>query len=124
MRHILAVTSVVLLSAAVAWAQDWDLGNEAYERGDYAAALMEWRPLAEAGDASAQNNLGLMYNKGEGVTQDSETAYMRFDIGCALGDKLGCYNRDKLSVMMTPADISEAQRHARICMESAYKDCE
>ena len=30
----------------------------AYDRQDYAAALREWRPLAEQGFASAQYNLG------------------------------------------------------------------
>ena len=28
-------------------------GVAAYERGDYAAALKEWRPLAEQGDTKA-----------------------------------------------------------------------
>ena len=30
----------------------------------YAAALREWRPFAEQGDADAQLNLGLMYANG------------------------------------------------------------
>ena len=42
----------------------------AYERGDYATALQLWRPRAEQGVALAQNNLGLMYYNGQGVTQD------------------------------------------------------
>ncbi len=36
-------------------------GVTAYDQGDYATALREWRPLAEQGDAEAQYNLGLMY---------------------------------------------------------------
>ena len=42
----------------------------AYERGDYATALKEFRALAEQGDASAQFSLGVMYLKGQSVTQD------------------------------------------------------
>ena len=42
----------------------------AYERGDYATALLLWRPLAEQGIASAQHNLGNVYYNGQGVTQD------------------------------------------------------
>jgi hypothetical protein len=45
-------------------------GLAAYKRGDYAAAIKEWRPLAEAGNATAQNNLGVMYREGQGVPQD------------------------------------------------------
>ncbi len=51
-------------------AADFQAGLEAYNRGDYATALKEWRPLAEQGDADAQFNLGVMYDNGRGVTQD------------------------------------------------------
>jgi uncharacterized protein len=37
---------------------------------DYATALKEFLPLAKDGNASAQYNLGLMYNDGHGVAQD------------------------------------------------------
>ncbi len=60
---------VVVLVAAPAWA-DFKTGMEAYERGAYATALKEWRPLAEQGDALAQGLLGLMYAKGQGVPPD------------------------------------------------------
>ncbi len=40
------------------------------QRGDYATALRERRPLAEQGNAEAQFNLGNMYRKGLGVPQD------------------------------------------------------
>jgi hypothetical protein len=62
---------------APAWA-GWDEGQAAYQRGDYATALHEWRPLAEQGDAAAQNNLGVMYYKGEGVPQDYAKAVKWF----------------------------------------------
>ena len=45
-------------------------GVAAYNRGDYATAIRELRPLAERGLAEAQLKLGIMYNKGEGVPQD------------------------------------------------------
>ena len=60
---------IIALAAPVA-AQDFDAGLEAIERGDYAAALREFRPLAGQGDASAQYNLGVMYFVGQGVPQD------------------------------------------------------
>ena len=37
----------------------------AYQRGDFAAALQLFQPLAEHGDASAQCNLGVMYEQGK-----------------------------------------------------------
>ena len=54
---------------APAWA-GFDEGVAAFKRGDYATALREFRPLAERGDATAQFNLGIMYDTGLGVPQD------------------------------------------------------
>ncbi len=45
-------------------------GVAAYKLGAYATTLRELRPLAEQGNAAAQYNLGFMYTKGQGVSQD------------------------------------------------------
>ncbi len=55
--------------AAPAWA-GFNEGVDAYNRGDYATAVRELRPLAEQGDASAQFFLGSMYYMGTGVPRD------------------------------------------------------
>jgi len=49
---------------------DFQVGLDAYDRGDYATALSELRPLAEQGDAEAQFKLGVLYHDGLGVTQN------------------------------------------------------
>ncbi len=54
---------------APAWA-GFDEGMAAYNRGDYATAIREWRPLAKQGVADAQYNLGVMYVEGLGVPQN------------------------------------------------------
>jgi len=73
---------LLLLLASPAWAdsarEKFQRGWDAYHRGDYATALKEWRPLAVQGDAHAQHNLGNMYSKGKGVTQDYQTAISWF----------------------------------------------
>ena len=45
----------------------------AYERGDYATAMLGFRILVEQGDANAQFNLGSMYDFGEGVPSARES---------------------------------------------------
>ncbi len=45
-------------------------GYQSYLQGDYEAALQEWRPLAELGDAEAQYNLGVLYDEGACLKQD------------------------------------------------------
>ena len=65
MRALLAIpilaTGPGFGGAALADYQD---GLDAHERGDYATALHEFRPLTEWGNSSAQNNLGVMYGNG------------------------------------------------------------
>ena len=68
MRHIIAALLLIVL-ATPAWA-GFDEGVAAYDRGDYATALREWRPLAEQGHVLAQYKIGTMYSQGVGVRQD------------------------------------------------------
>ncbi|ALH79698.1 SPOR domain-containing protein [Sphingopyxis macrogoltabida] len=66
-----------LVSAAMLAAPahaDVKQGVEAWQAGDYQAAVAEWRPLALAGDADAQFNLGQAYKLGRGVPSDLSQA--------------------------------------------------
>lgn len=57
-----------LLNSGVCFA-GFDEGEAAYQKGDYAIALKNWKPLANRGDANAQNSLGKMFGNGQGVPQ-------------------------------------------------------
>ena len=70
LNTILLTVAVLLGSSQAGLAQDWGRGNEAYESGDYATALKEFRPLAEQGHPGAQRSLGYMYGNGKGVVVD------------------------------------------------------
>jgi hypothetical protein len=53
----LCLTIIVLLgSAGVSLSADFQKGATAYNKGNFATALKEWRPLAEQGDANGQSN--------------------------------------------------------------------
>ena len=186
----------LMLMPAMVTAQDFQAGRAAYEAGDYATALREWRPLAEQGDAAAQfnlgvmyangqgvpqddaeamkwyrlaaaqgiaaaqydlgvmyhsgqgvpqddaeavkwyrlaaaqsyakaqSNLGFMYGKGQGVPQDFIAAHMWFNISGANGDSQAAAKRDAVAAKLSPADLSTAQRSAKVCMASNYRDCD
>ena len=64
----------------------FDEGAAAYQRGDYAAALRELRPLAERGRAEAQLGLGAMYANGQGVPQDYREAVRWYRKAAEQGD--------------------------------------
>jgi TPR repeat protein len=61
-------------------------GIAAYQHGDFAAALQLFQPLAEDGDASAQCNLGVMYEQGRGVAQNYREAMRWFRLAALQGD--------------------------------------
>ena len=84
-RTICLTLAVLLGSLVTGCGSGFDKGLAAYESGDFATALGEWRPLAEQGDAVAQNNLALMYAQGEGVPQDDKTAVKWFRLAAKQG---------------------------------------
>jgi TPR repeat protein len=84
-RFPLALVLSIVSFVAPAWA-DFKAGMEAYNRGDFATALREWRPLAEQGDASAQFSVGLSYENGDGVPRDYAIARQWYEKAAAQGD--------------------------------------
>ena len=74
MRLLKLLLIVFVCAAGPAVAGPFEDGVAAHGKGDYATAMRLWRPLAEQGDASAQYNLGFMYDNSQGVTQDYATA--------------------------------------------------
>jgi len=72
-RATLAALAIMTLTTPSALA-DGVAGLKAYESGDYATALKEFLPLAEAGQPSAQAAIGQMYLDGHGVPQDPAQA--------------------------------------------------
>jgi len=74
LMRLVAIACISLTLVTSAWAADFNKGLKAYRNSDYITAFQEWQPLAEQGNATAQYNLGFMYDNGEGVTQDKAKA--------------------------------------------------
>ena len=90
-RIVTAVGILVVCFVSPAWA-DFKKGSRAYKSGDYATALKEWRPLAEQGHGDAQSNLGLMYERGQGVPQDYAKAISWYRLATLKGVAAAQYN--------------------------------
>lgn len=65
-----ALLALPLLAFAAPALADVKSGVDAWQAGDYQKAVADWRPLAVAGDADAQFNLGQAYKLGRGVPAD------------------------------------------------------
>lgn len=93
-----------------------DRAIAAYKDDDYGSALKIWSRLAEKGNARAQNDLGVMYDLGLGVSQDKDLAMTWFRKSAAQGYALAqanignsYYNGDGV-----PQDYEEAARWYRL----------
>jgi len=89
-----------------------------YEKGegtpqDYEEAVKYYRQSAERGNRLAQYVLGSMYEKGQGVTRDEVQALMWYNLAAVQGETKARIARDHVTVWMTPAQITEAQRLSR-----------
>jgi TPR repeat protein len=110
---------ILCASLALPAQAGFDEGLAAYNRGDYATAFKEWQPLAVAGNATAQYNLGVMYREGQGVPQDYKEAVKWFRLAAEQGD---AYAQNNLGVMYregrgVPQDYKEAVKWYRLAAE-------
>jgi len=70
MKRRIRIAGCILVVATQVWAGPFEDGIKAYDEGKFENALAIWLPLARQGLAAAQFNLGILYEKGQGVTQD------------------------------------------------------
>ncbi len=68
---------------------------------------------AEAGEAEAQFDLGLLYKQGRGVTQDYKEAYIWYSLGAANGYSSAEAGRDEVAARLSPKAQREAQKEAK-----------
>ena len=90
---ILCLTLAVLLgSAGEGWSANYQKGQEAFLKKDFATTLREWTPLAERGNTDAQFNLGQMYYYGRGVPRDYKTAVKWYRLAAEQGHAIAQHN--------------------------------
>jgi len=134
MRCIYFAVVVMIALATVAEAGPLEEATAAYNRGDNALAARLFRQL------------GSMYAEGHGVKRDAAHAYMWFTISeqatkmcfvttpapgpadyagesCSDGDKANNLKKNVTS-RMTGAQIMDAQKMARRCQETKFKECD
>ena len=94
-RMIGAAALAVMLGLGSPALADVKAGVDAWQQGDYARAIAEWRPLAQAGDPDAQFNMGQAYKLGRGLQSDFPVALDWYRKAAAQGhlraeDNLAC----------------------------------
>jgi len=114
------LVSICLISALTSTAfADFRSGVEAYQRGNDVIALQEFWMLAQQGHAGSQFNLGVLYARGRGVTQDFSQAARWYRLAAEHGHALAQCNLGALYEEGTGVvrNDEEASRWYRLAAE-------
>ena len=91
-KQITGLLILQFLAINIAIAQTANDGINAYDAGDYSAAVEILSPLANRGDIRAQSMLGVMYYNGQGVKEDNAKAHALFKHAAERGDTDAQFN--------------------------------
>ena len=91
-RNFLSAFVVATALCAPVTAGPLEDGKAAYQEKEYAKAADLWQPLAEKGDADAQDLLGTLYAEGKGVEHNDATAFTWFQRAAIQGSATAQYN--------------------------------
>lgn len=124
--YLLIIVTVLLVSCMPDGEPTVDRGYQAYEQGNYARALREWRPLAEAGHALAQTHLGFMHDQGHGVDQDYAEAMRWYRLAAEQGNARAQFNLGDMHEAGdgVPQDHAEAMRWYRLAAVQGHAEAQ
>ncbi len=117
-KRFLQITSLTLSIAftsvsypTISYA-DYQSGLNAYEKGDFAKALKEWRDAALNGDPKAQLGMGILHDTGRGVQANPTEAVRWYGMAAGQGVVTALYNLGRLYAegRGVSKNIEEAER--------------
>jgi localization factor PodJL len=76
-------------------------------------AAQWFRRAAASGIINAQFNLGLLYERGDGVPVSQVEAYAWYSAAATHGDSGAAQRRDRLAASLSPSTLKEAQARAQ-----------
>ena len=126
MNLVVRFSLCALLVMGQARAGPFEDGIAAYDQQQYAAALGLWLPLAEHGHPAAQFNVGVLYEKGQGVAQDFAEAARWYLKAAEQGDTQAQYSLGVLYETGTgvPKNLEEARKWYRVIVANHSTDTE
>ena len=88
MRYLIFIAFLLLSFISHAADTRFEEGVEAYQNNNYQQAFAIFLPLAQAGNVDAQLSVGTMYDRGQGVEQDSQEALKWYKLAADQGDNI------------------------------------
>ncbi|MBL80211.1 MAG: hypothetical protein CMH70_09320 [Nitrosomonadaceae bacterium] len=90
---------------------------------DYKKAIKWFRHASKQGYAPSQYFLATLYENGDGIQQDYIRAHMWFSLS-AKKNIIAKDERDRIAMKLSPSQITDSQRMARVCEEEGYRNCD
>ncbi len=88
MRYLMFFAFLLLSFISQASDTRFEEGVDAYQNNRYQQAFAIFLPLAKAGHVDAQLSVGTMYDRGQGVNQDSQEALKWYQLAADQGDNI------------------------------------
>ena len=123
LRFFSTFALTMLICASLSAGADIESGTRAYQQKDYSAALKEFAPLAEQGNAVAQLFLGRMYMMGQGVLKDSDQAIKWFKASASQGNAEAQFFLGTM-YLLPQKDIAEGVKWLRLSAEQGQQDAQ
>jgi uncharacterized protein len=85
MKNLFGAIIFLMMLFPVTVMADYQEGRDAFDRGDYSTAVKEFKILAKKNDPRGQYALAVMYDIGEGVSQNSKEAVKYYRLAAEQG---------------------------------------
>ena len=116
----LAVFAIALQVSVPVFA-DVEAGKRAYQAGDYATAMSEFRWDASQGNPAALMGIGVMYERGQGVAMDPYTAFVLYRVALAQGNQQAEPAANRVANLLPGQELARGVQEAkRLTAEGKY----
>jgi TPR repeat protein len=118
MRACLSVVLLFMTTGLVA-AASLEKGKTALDKGDFRTAVRIYSELSNQGDRTAQRQLGLMYDEGQGIAKQHHQAVRWYSVAASQGDPEAPYYLGRIyqDGRGGPKDHARARRWYRVAGE-------
>ncbi len=84
------ILAIFIISPSLS--DEFQLGQKAFQNGNIEKAINHWRPIASKGNSLAQYKLGVLYEKGNGVDQNSAESFYWWKLAASNGHARSQYH--------------------------------
>jgi hypothetical protein len=120
MKSILGKILALALLSGVCYGDDYDNAQMAYEKKDYKKAFKLYNKSCDNGDAYGCNMVGLMYQYGTGIGQNTTLALKKLQQSCDMGIEIACDALPVCKIDNSLSSLSNKLRYFEISSEMAY----